>query len=155
MQKILFICLGNICRSPTAEAIFIKMLKEQKLDHLVIVDSAGTSGYHQGELPDSRMRTHAQKRNYELLSRSRQLLKEDLEEFDLILGMDDSNIANIKKLDPQGNYTNKIQKLTDFRSKTKMDFVPDPYFGGDDGFELVLDILEDCCQQLINQVVKK
>ena len=154
MVSVLFVCLGNICRSPTAEGIFLKQVKAKGLEKKIKVDSAGTSDYHSGELPDSRMRTHALARGYDLTSRARQLVAADLEHFDYILGMDDSNIAHIQALDPEEQFQSKIQKITDFALNIKADYVPDPYYGGTAGFERVIDLLEDACAGLLAEIEK-
>ncbi len=147
MKKIavLFVCLGNICRSPAAEAIFINLLEKKALTDWFIVDSAGTGSWHVGKKADSRMRIAAEKRNINILSRARQITSEDFEKFNYILAMDDSNFKNIQDLKNRTSSTNfsSIKKIQNFRSVFKDQEVPDPYFGGDDGFDNVLDILED------------
>lgn len=152
--KILFVCLGNICRSPSAEAIFIKMLIDRGLRDKFVVDSAGTSGWHKGDLADRRMQKHAIKRGYDLLSLSRTFYPEsDFKEFDLIIGMDDENISTLNRLSLNEEERNKIVKMTDYCVEyTNFNEVPDPYFGGEAGFELVLDILEDACANLFNEL---
>ncbi len=148
MKKILFICLGNICRSPAAEGIFNNLVLNNNLKDKFYIDSAGTSAYHQGDLPDARMREHAKKRGYILDSLSRQVKKTDFENFDLLLVMDDSNLANLLKLKPNSEQTKKIKKITDYCKIHDASSVPDPYYKGEQGFELVLDILEDACNEL-------
>ena len=150
--KILFVCLGNICRSPAAEGILQKLLQKAKLSENIEVDSAGTYGGHAGELPDSRMRAHAARRGYKLTHRSRQIKWDDFEKFDLILGMDDTNISNLQRLAPDPESLAKIRRTTDFCRKVPYDHIPDPYYSGSDGFELVLDILEDACNGLIEEL---
>ncbi|MEX0799486.1 MAG: low molecular weight protein-tyrosine-phosphatase [Bacteriovoracaceae bacterium] len=154
MTRVLFVCLGNICRSPAAEAVFLRMLKEQGLENQFVVDSAGTSGYHDGEKADSRMIEQASTRGIEVPSISRQFTAKDFREFDHIIVMDDSNYKNVVALDPKGQYESKVSKLTDYASEKYQGFdhVPDPYFGGEEGFDLVLDLLEDCCANLLNKV---
>lgn len=152
MVSVLFVCLGNICRSPAAEGIFQLMVQKHGPANQILIDSAGTSDYHVGELPDSRMRSHASTRGYTLNSRARQLVKEDLEKFDYIIAMDDSNIAHIHALDQNNKFKSKIFKMTDFATKIEANFVPDPYNGGNSGFERVLDILEDSCEGLLNKI---
>lgn len=151
--KILFVCLGNICRSPAAEGILQELLQRAKLSENIEVDSAGTYGGHAGELPDSRMRAHATRRGYKLTHRSRQIKWDDFEKFDLILGMDDTNISNLTTISPQSGIAwAKIRRTTDFCRKLPYDHIPDPYYSGSDGFELVLDILEDACNGLIEEL---
>lgn len=149
--KVLFVCLGNICRSPSAEAIFIKMLVDKGLTNQFIVDSAETSGWHNGDKADSRMQKHALKRGYDLISLSRKFYADsDFNSFDIIVGMDDENIANLRAVATTEEENLKICKMTEYCSKyTSYNEVPDPYYDGDAGFELVLDILEDACEGLL------
>jgi protein-tyrosine phosphatase len=146
---ILFVCLGNICRSPSAEAIMKKMIEEAGLADRIQVDSAGIHNYHEGELPDSRMRMHGGRRGYKLDSRSRPVKMSDFYDFDMIIGMDDGNIADLKRKAPDMESLTKIHKITDFLRNKMYDHVPDPYYGGASGFELVLDLLEDACSGLL------
>ena len=154
MNRILFICMGNICRSPAAEGIMKKMVQEQGLEHSFYIDSAGMHGWHEGELPDNRMRTHASRRGYALTSHSRPIKYNDFEQFDLIIGMDDNNIQGLKRMAPDLEAQHKIRRMTDFCQTRKADCVPDPYYGGASGFELVLDLLEDACNGLL-EILKK
>jgi protein-tyrosine phosphatase len=132
--------------------VFQQLVNKANLGDMIEVDSAGTSGYHAGHLPDARMREHAKRRGYDLTSRSRKLLEEDLAEFDLILCMDDSNLTNSRSLDRKLQYQDKIKKLTDYCKNVKADHVPDPYYGGEAGFEFVMDIIEDACANLLAEV---
>ena len=147
MKKIsvLFVCLGNICRSPAAEASFISLLERKGLTDGFIVDSAGTGSWHIGKKADSRMRIAAERRAINILSRARQITSNDFDEFNYILAMDDSNFRNIQDLKNRipSNDVASIKKIHDFRSVFNEQEVPDPYFGGDEGFDHVLDILED------------
>lgn len=153
MVKILFVCMGNICRSPAAEGIFKKYIDEAKLGSQISVDSAGTIGYHEGELPDARMRKHALNRGYYLDSRARQFNpKKDFNEFDYIITMDNDNYLDITRLDHKGLYRNKIYKMADFISDKNVKEVPDPYYGGADGFEFVIDILEEGSKNLLTKI---
>lgn len=150
--KILFVCLGNICRSPSAEAVMRKLVKDALLESDIQIDSAGIIGYHEGELPDQRMRMHASRRGYVLDSLSRPVRLSDFSDFDLIIGMDDRNIDELKEKAPDLESVAKIHKMTDFSRNCLHDHVPDPYYGGASGFELVLDILEDACAGLLDTI---
>lgn len=155
-QRILFVCLGNICRSPSAEAVFTGLVKKAGLLDKIEIDSAGTSGFHAGEPADKRMQTHAIKRGYNLTSLSRPVDKaNDFDDFDMIIGMDDSNMDNLHQMAPTLESTEKLYKMTDFCSEFDYDHVPDPYYGGAEGFELVLDLLEDACNGLLTEVEKR
>ncbi len=149
--NILFVCLGNICRSPSGEAVLNAKLKEYGLDKDVFVDSAGTSGYHEGEPADGRMQTHAIKRGFNLTSISRQVSMSDFDKFDYIIAMDQNNYRNLYNLTSVKEYQDKISLMTDFSSLYTGD-VPDPYYGGAQGFETVLDILEDSVDGLIESL---
>ncbi len=155
MVSILFVCLGNICRSPMAEGIFNKIIERENVTDNFIVDSAGLLDYHEGELPDSRMRFHASKRGYTLTHRSRPVKKADFDRFDMLIGMDEENIAGLKRLASTREHGSKIYRMTDFCQKKKADFVPDPYYDGDQGFENVIDLLEDACEGLYNEIENK
>jgi protein-tyrosine phosphatase len=152
-KKILFVCMGNICRSPAAEGIAKKILERKGLTGDIEIDSAGTLGYHTGELPDQRMINHASKRGYLLASPARQFNpKKDFDYFDYIVTMDDNNYSEITSLDRRNKYKNKVMKMVSFGNKIKVGEVPDPYYSGSQGFENVLDILEDSVEGLINKV---
>ena len=153
--KILFICMGNICRSPSAEAVMQSLVKQKGMEQEIFCDSAGTFDYHLGKPADVRMQKHARLRGYELISISRPFEDEDFELFDWIITMDEDNYQQIKWLDQSNNYTDKIRRMTDFCSSTQVSEVPDPYYGGDHGFENVLDILEDTCQGLLEFISHK
>lgn len=153
--KILFICLGNICRSASAEEIMRTLIKKEGLENEIDVDSAGISGYHEGDLPDARMRAHAIRRGYRLTHLSRPVRTEDFYDFDLIVGMDDSNIDALHDKAPDTDSEKKIRRMTDFCRTKVADHVPDPYYGGAQGFENVLDILEDACQGLLEEIAPR
>ncbi len=153
IKKVLFVCLGNICRSPSAEGVFLAKLNELGLNEKYHVDSAGTGAWHVGNLADPRMRKHAAKRGYDLVSRARQVEEEDFDEFDIIIAMDGSNYRNLQNLSPNG--TAELRMMTDFCSAYQSDEVPDPYYGGEDGFEHVLDLLEDACAGLLDYLESK
>ncbi len=152
MKKILFVCLGNICRSSSAEEIMRQRIVEAGLEHEIAVDSAGILSYHQGELPDNRMRMHAARRGYRLTHLSRPVTTTDFYDFDLIVGMDDRNIDDLKERAPGPDEEKKIVRMTDYCREKAVDHVPDPYYGGASGFENVLDILEDACAGLLEAV---
>lgn len=142
--RILFVCLGNICRSPSAEAVFNGLVKNIGEEKLFEVDSAGTSAYHKGEFADARMQTHAVKRGYNLTSVSRPFDPfTDWDRFDIIVAMDNDNFADLQKIARNNNDLKKLYKMTDFSKQFSYNEVPDPYYGGSQGFELVLDLLED------------
>lgn len=152
--RLLFVCLGNICRSPAAEGIMIGVIKKNDLQDLIEVDSAGTSGWHQGELPDERMRLHGEKRGYNFCSRARKLSKEDLSDFDYILVMDQNNLNTVRSIASNNREIEKIHLITDYLVQfSKLhDQIPDPYYGDASGFELVLDLLEDACEGFLLHV---
>lgn len=150
--RLLFVCLGNICRSPSAEGVMKKLVKESGLEHEIEIDSAGILSIHQGELPDPRMRKHASDRGYLLDSRSRPVKIADFYNFDLIIGMDDQNIQDLKKLAPDLESSSKIHRMSEYLITHVYDHIPDPYYGGAEGFELVLDLLEDACSGLLEVI---
>jgi protein-tyrosine phosphatase len=155
VKKILFVCLGNICRSPAAEGIFNQKIKERDLENFFVVDSAGTGNWHVGNLPDQRMRSTALSRGIELNSRSRQIEENDLYEFDQILVMDKDNLNAVKSLTKdQNNPINaKIKLILNYSKNTQLDEVPDPYYGGQNGFEKVIDLLDDAIDGLIDSLI--
>ncbi len=152
--KVLFVCLGNICRSPAAEAVLRKIILNDNREEEFIIDSAGTSGFHEGETADNRMIDTGKKKGLHLTSISRQFIKSDFSKFDFIVVMDDSNLENIQKLDSAKEYSHKILKMTEYASGKFKDFtkVPDPYYGGQDGFDLVFDLLDNCCQNFYESI---
>lgn len=154
MKKVLFVCLGNICRSPSAEGVFRFMVEKDNLIDRIEIDSCGTAAHHTGEPADPRMREHAQRRGYDLTSIARGIQREDFKNFDYIITMDNSNFNNVLHL-AGDDHKHKVIKLTDFCSDHPHDQVPDPYYGGPDGFELVLDLVEDGCRGLLEQIKKE
>lgn len=150
-KSILFVCLGNICRSPAAEAVFLNQIKSKGLEKYFRVDSAGTGNWHVGNQADSRMRKAASKRAIDITSKARQISLNDFQIFDLILTMDDSNFKNVKSLSNQIGDKNKseILPLLKFAKNTNITEVPDPYYGGENGFDDVLDLLEDAINGLL------
>jgi protein-tyrosine phosphatase len=152
-KRILFVCMGNICRSPSAEAVFTGLANKNGFKNRFEVDSAGTIAYHAGEKADRRMQSHASKRGYHLTSISRKFnAQTDFDNFDLIIGMDDENVASLKKFARNDSDLQKIYKMTDFSKEWNYDEIPDPYYGGEEGFELVLDLLEDSCEGLLEKL---
>jgi len=147
--RVLFVCLGNICRSPAAEGVFLDLLEQQGRSQNFEVDSAGTGGWHVGSLADARMRNAAARRGLQLASRARQLEAEDLHRFDLIVTMDRHNLAAVKDLARRSGGGAQITPMTSFCRNHRIEDVPDPYDGGPEGFELVLDLLEDACAGLL------
>lgn len=156
LRRILFVCLGNICRSPAAEGVMRAIVEKTEgrgARTRFVIDSAGTGDYHIGDLPDRRMRIHARRRGYNLTHRARQVSEADFDRFDLIVGMDASNLRNLRSLSPTPEAEKKIVPMADFfRIATRYDYVPDPYYEGAEGFELVLDLLEDGCRNLYEQL---
>tara|TARA_B100001093_G_scaffold138764_1_gene131349 strand:+ start:502 stop:975 length:474 start_codon:yes stop_codon:yes gene_type:complete len=155
VKKILFVCLGNICRSPAAEGIFNQKIKERDLENFFVVDSAGTGNWHVGNLPDQRMRSTALSRGIELNSRSRQIEENDLYEFDQILVMDKDNLNAVKSLtkDQNNPINSKIKLILNYSKNSQLDEVPDPYYGGQNGFEKVIDLLDDAIDGLIDSLM--
>jgi len=153
--KVLFVCLGNICRSPTAEGVFRHVVAERNLAKLFEIDSAGTSDWHVNKSPDGRTVKAAAKRGYDLSSfRGRQAVAKDFEHFDYILAMDESNLSNLRALAP-ANHSANLGLFLDFAHNFDQQEVPDPYYGGADGFELVLDLIEDASNGFLEQVLDK
>ncbi|WP_397378204.1 low molecular weight protein-tyrosine-phosphatase [Pseudomonas sp.] len=150
-MRVLFVCLGNICRSPTAEGVLRHKLREAGLQERVEVDSAGTGDWHVGKAADLRTRHAAQQRGYDLSAlRGRQVQAADFNAFDLILAMDTSNLRDLQQLRP-GNATAELDLFLR-RYQLQLDEVPDPYYGGADGFEQVLDLIEQACEGLLCEI---
>lgn len=150
--KVLFVCLGNICRSPAAHGIFEHIVKENGMQDQIEVDSAGTYGGHRGELPDKRMRTAALYRGYALTHQSRPVKSIDLIDFDMIVAMDDLNYEDLMRIAPSVEDSRKIRRMAEFLTTHKISYIPDPYYMGTEGFTLVLDLLEEGCSNLFNKI---
>jgi len=152
-RSLLFVCLGNICRSPAAEGVCQGLVKRMKLPDAYHIDSAGTIGYHTGKGADPRMIQAAEKRGYLLLSRSRQVTYQDLDQFDLVIPMDRDNRQDILLVNPQPK--SNIKLLSEFLDDSWPTDVPDPYYGGDEGFEYVLDMLESACPAILDYLTEQ
>ena len=153
-QSVLFVCLGNICRSPSAHAVFRQKVKETALN--IEIDSAGTAGYHTGAKPDSRSAQHGEKRGYDFSKLSvRAVSLQDFDHFDYILAMDEQNLKDLLERCPI-EHQNKVQLFLDYAiNYPNQNEVPDPYYGGARGFEFVLDLVEDACDGLIKHLFEK
>ena len=151
-KKLLFVCLGNICRSPAAENIMNHLTEKEGLGDRYICDSAGTGGWHVDALPDRRMRAAAKERGLDFVGSARQFEAMDLREFDLILAMDKDNYRNILSLDPQRKFADKVKMMCDYCQIHTDKEVPDPYYGGADGFNYVIDLLFDACGGLLKSL---
>lgn len=155
MVNVLFVCLGNICRSPTAHGVFEQMVAETDLQHLIHIDSCGTGSWHVGQPPDERTQQAAQKRGYSLQHlRARRLAAEDFHHFDYILAMDTRNLADVIKKAPV-SFSGHIGLFLDFASDQTATEVPDPYYGGDEGFDRVFNLIENACQGLLDELRQK
>lgn len=154
-MKVLFVCMGNICRSPTAEGVFRHLLKHHGLENKVEVDSAGTHGYHVGESPDLRTQRAALERGYDLSQiRARRVAPQDLEYFDLILAMDKSNLDNLRRMAPPDKQ-DRIKLLMDYSENFDDEEVPDPFYGLGYDFDLVIDMVEDAAKGLAKALKKR
>jgi protein-tyrosine phosphatase len=154
MLKVLFVCLGNICRSPLAEAIFKHKLKERKLEDFIFADSCGTANYHVGDTPDPRTIANALKNGVVIDHCGRQLSAQDINDFDYILAMDNSNYRNILKIIETGNDDTKVRLMREYDPLEKGE-VPDPYYGGEKGFQDVFDILNRTIDAFLDHLEKK
>ena len=150
--KVLFVCLGNICRSPAAQAIFEHYVREAGLQDRIKADSAGIYGGHQGNPPDRRMRTAALYRGFAVTHIARQVKAMDFMDFDLIIAMDDQNYEDLMHLATTVEATHKVRRMADFLTTHKISYIPDPYYMGVEGFSHVLDLLEEGCQNLLTQL---
>jgi protein-tyrosine phosphatase len=153
VKKVLFVCLGNICRSPAAQAIMENLIAKNGLEKFLACASAGLSSHHIGERPDSRMRQHGEARGYSFNSLAKKFSPEfDFANFDFILAMDHSNLNGLKNLTNNDEHLQKLHLICNFSRSRPETEVPDPYYGGDAGFALVLDILEDSCYGFMEHV---
>jgi protein-tyrosine phosphatase len=153
--KICFVCLGNICRSPTAEGVFQHLVNERGLEPYFYIDSAGTSAYHIGEPANSKSQWVANQQGIQLRSKARRFDRADIEEFDLILAMDHENLQNIKQLNGNSEYSEKIKLLREFDPEPNDKAVPDPYYGGMDGFQNVFDVIKRSSESLLDELVQQ
>lgn len=154
-MRLLFVCMGNICRSPTAEGVFRRVLAERAPELAVEIDSAGTHDYHVGNPPDRRSIEAARRRGIDLTGlRARQVSVADFERFDLILAMDEDNVEELQRLAPP-QYHDRIRLLMDFAANASLRQVPDPYYGGAQGFEQVLDLLEEAADGLLQELLRR
>jgi protein-tyrosine phosphatase len=152
---ILFVCLGNICRSPAAEIIFRQQAAEAGRLEEFHIDSAGTIGFHQGSPPDPRMSDALTRQGFIITGRSRRIGADDLETFDLIVTMDESNMRDVQELDPEGKFHGKIRALVSFCRNHDEHRVPDPYYGGQRGFDHVIELLKDGCGGILAEIPER
>jgi protein-tyrosine phosphatase len=152
MKKILFLCMGNICRSPAGHCVFQHLVDEAGRTEHFEIESAGTIGFHVGAAPDKRMQQSMRARQIPIIGHSRQLIAADLEYYDLILAVDKANLVDAQRLDPNGQLHHKIQLFCNFCTQHREAEVPDPYYGGDQGFEYVLNIMQDGCANLLQEL---
>ena len=152
-MRLLFVCMGNICRSPTAEGVMRHLLREQGLEDEVQIDSAGTGGWHVGAPPDERATEAARRRGIALDGAARQVRPSDFEDYDLLLAADRENVRHLRAIAPDDEARAKVRLLREFDPESHGDLdVPDPYYGGPDGFEDVLDLVEAACRGLLDEV---
>ncbi len=155
MTKVLFVCLGNICRSPTAEGVFHELVRRRGLENVIRMDSAGTSGWHIGAPPDTRARAEAKRRGIDLDHlRSRKVEPGDFERFDYVVAMDESNLEDLREICPKP-LLERIHLFTDFAPKGVPTGVPDPYYGGSDGFAKVFDLITQCSEGLLARIIEE
>ena len=153
--RVLFVCMGNICRSPAAECVFRKRLKDEGLDGRVDCDSAGTIAHHTGDPPDGRMRDELERRGYPVNGRARGISEDDLAVFDLVLAMDRENLAHLRRLAGDDEAAENIRLFCEFCREHDAEEVPDPYYGGRSGFRTVADLIEDGCDGLLEEVRRR
>ena len=155
-MKLLFVCLGNICRSPTAEGVMRELVRERGLEDEVVIDSAGTGGWHVGAAPDERATAAAARRGITLEGAARKVRASDFDEFDLILAADRENVAALRVVAPDEEARSKVRLLREFDPAAAGDLdVPDPYYGAENGFDEVLDLVERACAGLLDEVVAR
>ena len=154
-MRILFVCMGNICRSPTAEGVFRQLARQRAPDLVIEIDSAGTHDYHIGEPPDPRAISAALRRSIDLSGlRARRVYEEDFERFDLILAMDEENLRELRQRATPRHHE-RIRLMMDYAPQAGRTAVPDPYYGGEQGFEEVLDLLEEAAEGLLQELLAK
>jgi protein-tyrosine phosphatase len=153
--SVLFVCLGNICRSPTGEGVFQRLVDERGLGDRIRVDSAGTAAYHVGERADRRMRQAAEARGYDLESRARQATRDDFREFDLVIAMDRENHSDLAALADGGGAPDNLRLLSDYLPAGSPVDVPDPYYGGPEGFERVIDLIEQAAPAILDDLLSR
>lgn len=152
--RVLFVCMGNICRSPTAEGVFRGMVEQQGLGEKIIIDSAGTHDYHIGDAPDARAQAAAARRGYDLSGlRARQIVPDDFSTFDYVLAMDEANLGLLQQQCPE-HRRDRLKLFLEFADDGALREVPDPYYGGAPGFELVLDLVENAGRGLLREIIK-
>ncbi len=152
--RILFVCMGNICRSPTAEGVFRHLVEQQGLAGKIIIDSAGTHDYHIGEPPDARSQAAAARRGYDLSGlRARQVVRDDFRAFDYVLAMDETNLSQLRQQCPD-DCRDRLKLFLDFAEDGTVREVPDPYYGGAEGFATVLDLVEHAARGLLHDIIK-
>lgn len=150
--KVLFVCLGNICRSPAAQGIFESIVAAEGVSDRFVADSAGLYSGHQGQLPDRRMRRAAAARGYDLTHRARPVSSLDFLDFDMVIAMDDENYEALMHLATSVEDSRKIKRMASYLTTHEISYIPDPYYMGQDGFELVLDLLEEACSNLYRSI---
>ena len=154
--RILFVCLGNICRSPAAQAVMEQMAERRGVAQRFEIDSAGIGAWHTGQLPDHRMREHGSRRGYALTHRARQVKRADFDRYDYIIGMDEENLHDLRRVAATQENARKIRSLADYlRHHPGQATVPDPYYGGPRDFELALDLIEDACEGLLDELLAR
>ena len=152
MHRILFLCMGNICRSPAGHCVLQHLVDQAGLSDQFEIESAGTVGFHHGSPPDSRMQEVMRERGIPVIGSSQKLESADLDYYDLILAMDQDNLSGARSLDYKGQYSDKIKLFCDYCTEHDVTEVPDPYYGGERGFDHVMDLIEDGCQHLLKEL---